>query len=85
MNANKIVGLTFLFIGIVFVVYGGLMIYALMFISSFMGALGAVPGASSITGSLGPIITFSWIMAIITLVTGIFCIVSAVLHFMYKG
>ena len=85
MNPNKVVGLTFLFMGIIFIVYGGLMIYGLMLVSSFTGALGALPGGASITGSIGTIITFSWIMAAITLITGILCIISAVLHFVYKG
>ena len=85
MNANKIVGLTFLFIGIIFIVYGGLMIYGLMLFSSFTGALSALPGGAAVTGSLGLIMTFAWVMAVITLVTGILCIISAVLHFMYKG
>ena len=84
-HANKIVGLTFLFIGIIFIIYGGLMIYGLMLVSSFIGALNAFPGGAAVTGSLDTILTFSWVMAVITLITGILCIISAVLHFIYKG
>ena len=84
-RGNKIVGLTFLFIGIIFIIYAGLIIYGLMLVSSFVGALSAFPGGAAITGSLDPILAFSWIMAIITLITGILCIISSVLHFTYKG
>ena len=75
--ASKIMGITFILIGVFFFVIGLLMILA-------MGTLSAFSALGGGGGELGTILALGWIFSLITFAAGIFSIISAALLFKLK-
>jgi len=77
VNLEKLVGISLLLIGVVFVLEAAILIYTLMITSSALSAAAGLAGAMD--GDLAgvPIImNFLWIHAILRFLTGIISIIS---------
>ena len=77
MNANKMLAVTLLLLGILFVLMGGGIIYVMMMVSSALSnplLAGAAPGAMSY-------VALGWVVGVLQFITGILAIVSAALFF----
>ena len=77
----KVMGITFVLMGIVFFVVGLFMLYMMGILSSASAAMGAFGGA---VPQLGMAISLGWIFSIVTFLAGIFSIITAILLFVTK-
>ncbi len=81
VNLEKLVGISLLLIGVVFVLEAAILIYTLMIASSALSAAAGLAGAmgGGLSGSLATLTTimnFLWIYAILRFITGIISIIS---------
>lgn len=72
---NKLLGATFVLMGIFFFVVGLLMIMIMGYTSALLATLGAGQGAGPFSAGM----ILGWIFAFITFIAGLLCIISAVL------
>jgi len=88
MNINKLAAASSILIGIVFIVIGAGMIYAMMQISSvltlftsnpLMGAVGTM-----MNNFMSPYMIFGWIFGILAFIAGIVSIITGAAYLMQK-
>lgn len=77
----KVMGITFVLMGIVFFVVGLFMLYMMGILSSASAAMGALGG---MVPELGMAISLGWIFLIVTFAAGVFSIITAILLFVVK-
>lgn len=77
----KVMGITFVLIGIFFFVIGFIMLQMMGMLSGFAAIAGA---ASAGGGQFGTILALGWIFSIVTFAAGVLSIISAIMLFVTK-
>jgi uncharacterized membrane protein len=83
MSAEKIVGVTFVLLGIASLIIGIGITYVSFSLSAMMSGNPLVGAAVSASG-LGFVMNMMWFMGILEIILGIFSFISAIMLFMHK-
>ncbi len=79
---QKIMGITFVFVGAFFFAIGLMMLMAMGFLSGAVPTLSLV--APTAAGTINTVLLLGWIFSIITFAAGIFSLISAILLFVAR-